>query len=151
VATSGPAINSSALIFDQKGWLAELYQLAQVALIGGSFKEQVHSVMEALGCGLPVLVGPCYKNNREAIEFTALKWQDTALATSLADIEELKRALQKHQALTTAETQALRAEVRRQFLARCSSSEKTYQEVIRVLEATPEASGRAPTLSSPAN
>lgn len=69
------------LIFDEKGWLAELYQLADLAFIGGSFKRQVHSVMEALGCGAPVLVGPYYKNNREAMEFSTLKHHDVSFVT----------------------------------------------------------------------
>lgn len=61
--------NSEILVVDQVGYLAELYSYADVAFIGGSFKRQVHSVMEALASGCLTLVGPKYKNNREAIEF----------------------------------------------------------------------------------
>ncbi|MCB0349193.1 MAG: hypothetical protein KDD37_10175 [Bdellovibrionales bacterium] len=61
--------NSEILVVDQVGYLAELYSYAEVAFIGGSFKRQVHSVMEALASGCLTLVGPKYKNNREAIEF----------------------------------------------------------------------------------
>lgn len=57
------------LIVDQVGLLAELYTWADVAFIGGSFKKQVHSVMEALAAGLPVLVGPQHRNNREALYY----------------------------------------------------------------------------------
>lgn len=58
-----------AVIVDQVGMLAQLYPLAQMAFIGGSFRKQVHSVMEALAAGLPVLVGPFHHNSREALEF----------------------------------------------------------------------------------
>ena len=55
------------LLIDQIGILAELYTWADIAFIGGSFKKQVHSVMEALAAGLPVMVGPEHRNNREAL------------------------------------------------------------------------------------
>lgn len=55
------------LLVDQVGLLAELYTWGDIAFIGGSFRKQVHSVMEALAAGLPVLVGPYHMNNREAL------------------------------------------------------------------------------------
>lgn len=57
----------SILLIDQVGILAELYTWSDLAFIGGSFKKQVHSVMEALAAGSPVMVGPFHKNNREAL------------------------------------------------------------------------------------
>lgn len=57
------------LLIDQVGILAELYTWGQVAFVGGSFRKQVHSVMEPLAAGLPVLVGPLHHNNREALVF----------------------------------------------------------------------------------
>ncbi|MBC7421292.1 MAG: hypothetical protein H7328_11240 [Bdellovibrio sp.] len=57
------------LVVDQIGYLADLYRYAEIAFVGGSFKEKVHSVMEPLCCGLPVLVGPYFKNNPEAIKY----------------------------------------------------------------------------------
>lgn len=57
------------LLVDQIGILAELYTWSDIAFIGGSFKKQVHSVMEALAAGLPILVGPHHHNNREALYF----------------------------------------------------------------------------------
>ncbi|QDK38251.1 3-deoxy-D-manno-octulosonic acid transferase [Bdellovibrio sp. NC01] len=57
----------SILLIDQVGILAELYTWSDMAFIGGSFKKQVHSVMEALAAGLPVMVGPFHQNNREAL------------------------------------------------------------------------------------
>lgn len=60
---------ASILVIDQVGILAELYTWADIAFIGGSFKKQVHSVMEALAAGCPVMVGPFHKNNREALYY----------------------------------------------------------------------------------
>ncbi|MCX7978435.1 MAG: hypothetical protein N2578_05470 [Bdellovibrionaceae bacterium] len=59
---------SDVLILDEIGILAEIYRWGDVAFVGGSFRRQVHSVMEPLACGLPVLVGPYHQNNREAVE-----------------------------------------------------------------------------------
>ncbi|MBK9293978.1 MAG: hypothetical protein IPM57_05965 [Oligoflexia bacterium] len=61
--------NIEALIIDQVGILASIYQVCDVAFIGGSFKKSVHSVMEALACGCTTLVGPYHYNNREALLF----------------------------------------------------------------------------------
>jgi 3-deoxy-D-manno-octulosonic-acid transferase len=61
---------ASALIVDQKGILAELYTWGSVAFVGGSFRKRVHSVMEALAAGLPVIVGPFITNNKEAMIFS---------------------------------------------------------------------------------
>ncbi len=57
------------LLIDKVGILAELYTLADMAFVGGSFQRKVHSVMEPLAAGLPTIVGPHHSNNSEAIEF----------------------------------------------------------------------------------
>ena len=64
--------DSKVLVIDQVGILAELYQWGNLAFVGGSFKKQVHSVMEPLAAGLPVFVGPYHANNREALLFAQL-------------------------------------------------------------------------------
>jgi 3-deoxy-D-manno-octulosonic-acid transferase len=64
------------LIIDQVGILAELYQHSQMALIGGSFKKSVHSVMEALATGNITFVGPFHQNNREALDFSLIPVDD---------------------------------------------------------------------------
>ncbi len=62
---------TDVLIVDRVGLLASLYPMGRLAFVGGSFKKQVHSVMEALAAGLPTLVGPHHHNSREALEFKA--------------------------------------------------------------------------------
>lgn len=61
------------LIIDAMGILANLYPMADIAFIGGSYKGSIHSVMEGLAAGKICLFGPHYKNNREAIYFKDLK------------------------------------------------------------------------------
>lgn len=65
--------SADILLVDQVGILAELYTWADFAFVGGSFVRKVHSVMEPLAAGLPVLVGPHHRNNREAIEFQKIE------------------------------------------------------------------------------
>lgn len=67
--SSSPEWKSPVLILDQMGILAELYTWADWAFVGGSFRRQVHSVMEPLAAGLHVWVGPFHHNNREALFF----------------------------------------------------------------------------------
>lgn len=59
----------AVLLVDRVGILAELYTLADIAFVGGSFKQKVHSVMEPLAAGCIVLVGPYHTNNGEAVLF----------------------------------------------------------------------------------
>lgn len=64
--SSDPSLRSTITIVDQVGVLFDLYSEAKVAFVGGSFKAKVHSVIEPLAKGLPVLTGPKIKNNSEA-------------------------------------------------------------------------------------
>ncbi len=62
-------IDKNVLIVDEIGVLADAYRFADVAFVGGSFKDKIHSVMEPLCCGLPVITGPHFKNNLEAVRY----------------------------------------------------------------------------------
>lgn len=73
--------DKNVLILDQVGVLAEVYAWGDFAFVGGSFKDRVHSVMEPLAAGLPVLVGPHHSNNREALYF-----QNIVISKSQNDI-----------------------------------------------------------------
>ena len=65
--------SSDILIVDRIGFLADFYRFSSLAFVGGSFVSKVHSVMEPLCAGNPVIVGPYYSNNPEAIHFEQLK------------------------------------------------------------------------------
>lgn len=56
-----------ALIIDRVGILAKLYQLADVAFVGGSFHGSVHNVMEPAAMGKPIILGPTIQNAHEAM------------------------------------------------------------------------------------
>ncbi|MBX3018896.1 MAG: hypothetical protein KF767_13480 [Bdellovibrionaceae bacterium] len=82
---------SDILVVDRTGLLAELYRRADVAFVGGSFRAKVHSVMEPLAAGCPVVLGPHCDNNREAQEFRRLPLiQDQRIVSIANDGEGLR-------------------------------------------------------------
>ncbi len=83
----------NVLIIDQIGILAELYTWGTFAFVGGSFRKQVHSVMEPLAAGLPVLVGPYHHNNREALLFKEKSVNGQRVVTEVIDEEGLAAQL----------------------------------------------------------
>lgn len=56
------------IIVDSIGILLTLYTYADVAYVGGGFKQNVHNVLEAAVYGIPVLFGPKIDNSQEAKE-----------------------------------------------------------------------------------
>jgi 3-deoxy-D-manno-octulosonic-acid transferase len=54
------------VVVDTIGELASLYQYASIAFIGGSFRENVHNVLEAAVFGVPTIYGPKIKRSQEA-------------------------------------------------------------------------------------
>lgn len=56
------------LIIDTLGLLPHLYPLATIAYVGGGFKGSVHSVIEPVIAGVPVITGPAIANSAEALE-----------------------------------------------------------------------------------
>ncbi len=58
--------DESVIIIDSIGILSTLYYYANIAFVGGSFKSNVHNVLEAAVYGVPVLYGPKIFNSQEA-------------------------------------------------------------------------------------
>ena len=58
--------NTDVLIIDTVGILAKLYQLTDIAFVGGSFHGSVHNVMEPAAMAKPVIFGPTIQNSYEA-------------------------------------------------------------------------------------
>jgi 3-deoxy-D-manno-octulosonic-acid transferase len=56
------------IIIDSIGILLTLYTYADVAFVGGSFKHNIHNVLEAAVYGIPVMFGPKINNSQEALE-----------------------------------------------------------------------------------
>ncbi|BDQ02942.1 glycosyltransferase N-terminal domain-containing protein [Ignavibacterium sp.] len=60
------------IIIDSIGILLTLYTYADVAFVGGSFKQNVHNVLEAAVYGIPVMFGPKIDNSQEAKKLAEL-------------------------------------------------------------------------------
>ncbi|RPI03756.1 MAG: 3-deoxy-D-manno-octulosonic acid transferase [Ignavibacteriae bacterium] len=60
--------NERMIIVDSVGILMALYQYANVAYVGGSFRQGIHNVLEPAVYGIPVVYGPKHTNSREALE-----------------------------------------------------------------------------------
>ncbi len=60
--------NERIIIVDSIGILLTLYAYADVAFVGGSFKQNIHNVLEAAVYGMPVLFGPRIDNSQESGE-----------------------------------------------------------------------------------
>jgi 3-deoxy-D-manno-octulosonic-acid transferase len=93
--------NTDVLLVDEIGHLQELYSWGNCAFVGGSFKEKVHSVMEALAIGIPVAVGPYFANNREAVQFQHVLLSTNLFAVNVVNsqpelISFLERMLKLH-------------------------------------------------------
>lgn len=58
----------SHLVVNAVGFLAELYSLADLVFVGGSFTAKVHNVLEPAVYGKPILTGPFISNSLEASE-----------------------------------------------------------------------------------
>lgn len=123
-----PPLSPSVLLVDRIGILAILYSAGQVAFVGGSFGPGVHSVLEAAVHGVPVLVGPRFRNSPEAIELAAQN-----LLASVANVEECQQKL-----LELFQDSALRQEKgarHREFvLARCGASARVIDLLARHLQ-----------------
>lgn len=60
------------IIVDSIGILLALYAHADLAYIGGSFKQNVHNVLEAAVYGVPVMFGPKHTNSQEAVALAGM-------------------------------------------------------------------------------
>jgi len=58
--------NEKVIIIDSIGILLTLYYYADIAYVGGSFKQGIHNVLEPAVYGIPVVFGPRNKNSQEA-------------------------------------------------------------------------------------
>jgi 3-deoxy-D-manno-octulosonic-acid transferase len=55
------------ILIDSIGILLSLYAYADLAYVGGSFRQGVHNVLEPAVFGIPVLFGPRYRNSPEPL------------------------------------------------------------------------------------
>jgi len=65
----GPSLNGGILLLDSIGELANLYALADVAVVGGSFAPAGgHNILEPAQHGVPIIVGPHTQNFRDIVD-----------------------------------------------------------------------------------
>lgn len=62
---------ADVLLVDQRGFLAEIYSIADFAYVGGGFGKQIHSVVEPAAHGIPVAFGPHFQRSPEAFSLVA--------------------------------------------------------------------------------
>ncbi|HXX63282.1 MAG TPA: glycosyltransferase N-terminal domain-containing protein, partial [Bacteroidota bacterium] len=55
------------IIVDSVGILMVLYASADIAYVGGSFRQGIHNVLEAAVYGIPVMFGPKHRNSHEPL------------------------------------------------------------------------------------
>lgn len=60
------------IIIDSIGILLTLYYYADIAYVGGSFKQGIHNVLEPAVYGIPILFGPKIENSQEAQKLVEL-------------------------------------------------------------------------------
>lgn len=63
--------NERIIIIDSIGILLSLYYYADLAYVGGSFKQGIHNVLEPAAYGVPVIFGPKIQNSQEAIKLSS--------------------------------------------------------------------------------
>ncbi len=81
-------INSNVLIIDSIGVLRNAYQYADIAFVGGGFKNALHNILEPLVFGLPVLFGDNHAKFSEADKLI-----QHGVAFDISDANELKKIL----------------------------------------------------------
>jgi len=66
------AARADVVIVDRYGVLGDLYALADIAYVGGGFRDAgLHSLLEPAAFGAPVIIGPRHPDNRDARLLTA--------------------------------------------------------------------------------
>lgn len=115
------------LIIDQVGILAEVYTWGFAAFVGGSFKKQIHSVMEPLAAGLPVLVGPFHRNNREAIEYQKYSYNGLSFVSNVKDETEIQNYFESIVKIASKETQ-------QQILSKVKSNQGSTEKLLHEIK-----------------
>ena len=85
---------SSLMILNTIGHLANAYQYADLAFIGGGFENKLHNILEPLAFGVPTVFGPnCSKYKEAAMAINA------QVAKPITDADQFKQLL-KHQSFS---------------------------------------------------
>ncbi len=110
------------LLVDTVGILADLYNYAQIAFIGGSFRRKVHSVMEALASGCLTFVGPYHRNNGEAVAFQSERLESLHGQSAVTAVQSVRDWQDRLQNLNSADFPSIREEIRGKLHSRTGAS-----------------------------
>lgn len=66
------AVAADVLIVDQRGFLAEIYGVGDLAYVGGGFTRHIHSIVEPVAHGKLVAFGPRFARSPEAFTLRAV-------------------------------------------------------------------------------
>ena len=110
-----PPADTRVILINRTGILADLYRVGQISYVGGGFGKGVHSVLEPMANGLPVLCGPNIVVSHEAgmakeqkilvvvadrkpLELQLREWFDDSTLSSLR--EEVQVFVREHTGAT---------------------------------------------------
>lgn len=85
---NGKREETDILIIDRIGILASLYQLGEIAFVGGGFATGLHNVLEPAAHGKAALFGPLYHDFNEAVRMV-----DAGVGLSVKDQDDLFQKL----------------------------------------------------------
>ena len=70
----GENTENNILIIDSIGMLSKLYRFGTINYVGGGFNKVVHSLLEPMAYGKPILIGKNIEKSAEAQRFVKEKW-----------------------------------------------------------------------------
>ncbi len=128
---NGDPLQGGVFLLDTIGELADVYQLADVAFIGGSLVPRGgHNILEAARFGVPVIVGPYVENFREMINTFSL-----ANALRISDSARLGEAFEELLA-DPASARAMGARARDTWQANAGATERTLRRIETLMSPT---------------
>src|SRR6202042_440249 len=121
------------ILLDTIGDLAAVYELADVAFVGGSLvRKGGHNPLEPAQFGVPVVMGPSYENFREVVE--RMRQADgIEIVKSAEELEPgLVRLLKSHESAA-----AIGERGRKVFDAQAGATSRTVRALMAMLKEMP--------------
>ncbi|WP_179490234.1 3-deoxy-D-manno-octulosonic acid transferase [Granulicella arctica] len=123
-----PTTARRTILLDTIGDLAAVYELANVAFVGGSLvKRGGHNPLEPAQFGVPVVMGGSYENFREIVE--TMRAEDAVRIVSAEELGPMLLELLTN----SAEAQALGERGRRVFASKAGATERVVTELMELL------------------
>ena len=131
--TAAPLMPGGNILLDTIGDLAAVYELADVAFVGGSLvRKGGHNPLEPAQFGVPVVMGPSYGNFREVVE--RMRQADgIEIVKNAGDLESaLVRLLKSHESAA-----AIGERGRKVFESQAGSTSRTVEALMAMLKEMP--------------